>query len=131
LSLTEEKINELLRIRKPIERIELEVAWAAGLFEGEGSVYVCKVGDRTRAGVELSSTDEDVILKFVSIIGFGKIAKRERPPHKTHWRWYLYNRDEIIEVIELLLPYLGERRTIDAEKALAKAKETRNYRGPR
>lgn len=50
------------------------MAWAAGLFEGEGSVTINK-GHKGRKHLLLSlpSTDLDVVLKFHSVVGIGTV----------------------------------------------------------
>lgn len=62
--------------------------------------------------------DHDILERFQSIIGVGKIYKRGAPVKDTHrqqWTWQVTAADEVKSVIEKLLPGLGARRT---EKAL-------------
>jgi hypothetical protein len=130
MTLSPEKIQSLLgppKARPLIERTELDIAWAAGLFEGEGS---CSISNLDQPRVELTSCDEDIVLRFASIIGFGAITtrKRRKDTHKQAWTWYVQEKYNVIEAISLLLPYLGERRKMDAHKVLDKAKSKRDYR---
>jgi len=131
MGLNETKITELvdlrnkrLGIREQINRTSQEIAWAAGLFEGEGSSYKTRTGVR----IELSSCDEDVVDEFARIMNCGTISKRERPPYKPHWRWYTNKRDDVIEILTFLLPYLGKRRTENAQAVLEKARQISDYR---
>ena len=48
-----------------------KLAWAAGLFEGEGCFYINEKGKYVNATV--TSTDKDVLDAFLQVIGFGKI----------------------------------------------------------
>lgn len=49
--------------------IEEQVAWAAGLFEGEGCVT--KAGGRVN--LRVTSTDQDVLEQFAAFVGAGKV----------------------------------------------------------
>jgi len=54
--------------------LTLDTAWAAGLFEGEGSVCwlnMSTTNQRRVPNLGLSTTDEDVIRRFHSIVGVG------------------------------------------------------------
>jgi hypothetical protein len=90
---------------------DTQLAWAAGLFEGEGCISVIPSGIR----LYLSITDRDVIEKFASIVG-GNITKattdyrRTKPLH----RWAQGKQEEVIRTLTLLWPYLCERRKLRA-----------------
>lgn len=83
-----------------------EVAWAAGLFEDEGCMTICS-GRRT---LQLASTDEDSPRRFYEILGVGKAygPDDQGPPRKPHWVWVTYGL--ALLAIQLLEPWLGERR---------------------
>lgn len=89
--------------------------WAAGLFEGEGSIQRQSV---TRWQLTLSSTDVDVLLAFAKVVGCGKAygpydQKNRRVdggPCKPYWRWVCSDKQGILTVAKRLMPYLGERR---------------------
>jgi hypothetical protein len=106
-----------------------EIAWAAGLFEGEGCVYISKrltVGKLERATVSLvvSSTDLDVLERFFAVVNCGKILHESgswsgKQPHwKDTYEWRTAKRDEVKELLYQFLPWLGSRRTEKAEEAL-------------
>ena len=94
------------------------IAWAAGLFEGEGSAYM--VTQRTRGvgynypRLELKMTDEDVVRKFHKVVGVGRVRyykPASRPSHwKPAWAWYCSNIEDCRKVIDMIWPYLGKRR---------------------
>ena len=89
------------------------IEWAAGLFEGEGSI--------TNSGIYpklyLAMTDKDVVDEFMSFIGIGKIHVRDRAPHQTQYAWQVTGA-QIRPVLERLLPYLGQRRSYKALNCL-------------
>jgi LAGLIDADG-like domain len=102
-----------------------EIAWAAGLFEGEGTMYIAN--DRWRQPtVSVTSTDLDVLEKFASIMGVGKVYKRQdnrKETYKTAYKWSVQSRNDVVQVLELLMPFLCSRRKAKAEELLARAYE--------
>ncbi len=85
-----------------------DIAWAAGLFEGEGCFTACyqrKTGRRYLHAV-LVSTDQDVLERFHRIVGVGKIYPKapRRPEHKPCWRWQVTTEAGFRAVYELLAP---------------------------
>jgi hypothetical protein len=104
----------------------LEIAWAAGLFEGEGCIFSdSNAGKRHQQRcLILSSTDEDVVRRFAAAVGVGKVHRRTRTPAwqphwKDQWEWRVNRWTGIVEVLDLFKPFLGERRTAAANKMLA------------
>jgi len=90
---------------------ENQIAWASGLFEGEGCVFKATTKNK-HARLEIKLTDEDVLQRFLKIVGYGKIygsywAKKSTKPY---WSWQCNKDQETIEVLKLLYPYLGTRR---------------------
>lgn len=101
-------------------------AWAAGLFEGEGTFLCCRRGKTgyTR-GLVLVSTDEDVVRRFAGVVNAGRVhgprivVSRDGIQRKPIWRWRTSRWVEIEPLTRRLLPYLGARRRAAAEKLLA------------
>jgi hypothetical protein len=97
------------------------LAWAAGLFEGEGCIT-------RRQGVQtnlvMTMTDEDVVRRFHAIIGHGKVygPYKTKTGVKLQWRWACTGSKHCIAVLAALWCFLGERRkarTIVAMKEMA------------
>lgn len=91
-----------------------DIAWAAGLFEGEGT-WIIRKGRYVQAG--LQSTDKDVVDRFAEIVGFGSVGRVRRHPHlnrKDCWMWQSASKPDVKGMAEAFLPYLGSRR---AERA--------------
>lgn len=102
---------------------DAEIAWAAGLFEGEGTVALVR-GKPPKQWVNLRmqvwSTDLDVLEKFQRIVG-GKIYGPYAPKGlgtKPIWTWLLQSVEECKSVARSFLPWLGSRRTGDVGNAL-------------
>ena len=83
----------------------IKLAWASGLFEGEGCV---------RRQLEIEMTDKDTIYKFWDIMNCGNVYYRERPNVKPTWRWKVGNKHDVRNCLQLMLPFLGERRAYKA-----------------
>lgn len=93
---------------------EIELAWAAGFFEGEGCVtYGGTSTGYAYAKATIGTTDPDVLLKFQRAVGMGKIYgpyEQKNKRHKVFWVWNLHGRDKVLQLQELLWPWLGQRR---------------------
>ena len=106
-------------------RSESDIAWAAGLFEGEGSI----VPNRGSIRLTLRMTDRDVVERFFQVVGVGRCfePKLTALPHwKKTWEWTTDRHDEVVQVMELLVPWgthryleLMSQRAAAAEQALA------------
>ena len=101
---------------------DTEIAWCAGLFEGEGSLFVVNQPSKKKVNYQyirmtLKMTDYDVVLRFASTVRVGTIraqtpiGKRKQPSHyKRYYVWQLSNRTQVINLMTLLHRYLGARR---------------------
>lgn len=106
-----------LATRKSLE--PCDIAWAAGLFEGEGCISLYSqprkvVEDYKKLYLSMKMTDKDIMERFAEIVG-GSVRKHHTPSmkkgnHKVQWIWTVFN-EEAERVAMLLLPFLGERRT--------------------
>ena len=115
------------------------VAWAAGLFEGEGCIrWVQNRPGSRRLYVRLhvNMTDRDVLERFRAIVGGGIIfgpyasAKPSGEPAKDVWKWSATRSQDVARILSLFMPYFGERRFAKAEKAfsiLADVKSRKPY----
>lgn len=92
------------------------INWVAGILEGEGCFMIGKSG---RLTVNLTMTDLDVVEKFHKIVGFGNIYKEAlRDNRKQAYTWRVGNRREVRAFIEILQPYMGERRSSKIQNML-------------
>jgi hypothetical protein len=57
---------------------EVDLAWAAGLFEGEGFLVRRKVGNRVYLQVGIEMRDRDVMERFVAILIAGGVKRTAR-----------------------------------------------------
>lgn len=98
---------------------EQEIAWAAGLFEGEGCISTYQ-GDHTQ--LTLVSTDFDVIERFHRIVGVGTVSGPYQPNGNPKWKpamkWLCSHQHEACSLLERLLPLLCGRRQERAQEAI-------------
>lgn len=107
----------------------LDVAWAAGLFEGEGCITPRA---KTSGELVVGMTDLDVVERFHGIMGVGTITTEVRnPPHSTCYRWQVTNAADCTMVLNLLLPWLCNRRKAAAEALLERMEDCRGARADR
>lgn len=107
-----------------MKRPREDVAWAAGLFEGEGSFSFARPGNGHiygRAAATIAMTDDDVMRRFASIVGLGKVngprARRE-PERKPMYWWSVTSFEQVQAVLAMFWPWLSERRRSQALHAL-------------
>jgi hypothetical protein len=94
----------------------MNIGWMAGMYEGEGCIEQTSAHSYRLAIV---STDLDVIEKIQSFAGgYVHPEKVYKLHHKPAWRWRLGKKNEVANLLEQMLPFLGNRRSNDAIKAL-------------
>lgn len=104
------------RIPPPREMSEPEVAWLAGIVEGEGTFVA-----GARYGIVVSMTDQDVIDRLAGMTGVGQVyhnLRTAKAHHKPPSSWCVRRVEHIEHVIRLIDPWLGERRKVAAQKLL-------------
>ena len=104
---------------------DTECAWAAGLFDAEGSVLVCGAASRRFVQLELPQSSAagvpEVLERFRSAVGGGSIHG-PHPPRSPwsrlpRYRWTLGARAEATRVLDLVWPWLSTRKRAQAEDA--------------
>jgi hypothetical protein len=100
-----------------------EIAWAAGLFEGEGTMVVAR---GKYAVMALQMRDRDVVERWALVVGCGQKVRCEKravrnPAHSDIYRCEIAKRVDVRRVLTMFLPYLGERRAERARQVLAVA----------
>lgn len=83
-----------------------DLAWAAGLFEGEGCISLankCSV----RLDLALMERDKDVLIRLKRVLGRGKLYG---PYGNGMVHWLVFGREVSVSVLLDLWPWLGKRR---------------------
>lgn len=117
-----------------IQPDSLEFAWATGLFEGEGCIYVGSNGNgHLHRRLMVVSTDLDVLEKFARILDAGRIdaMKMSALGKKPRWCWISSRWDEVEPILTAILPALSARRREKAEELLANPPRTPSPGYPR
>ena len=94
----------------------INVAWMAGLFEGEGSIYWDKSNKQYRMNLQM--TDKDIVDRFHNYAQAGHVYNREVRDHKDCWQWKCSKRADIVRLLSDMLPFFGERRAFTTLNAL-------------
>ena len=90
------------------------IPWAAGLFEGEGSINQ----DGHKWQVEIEMTDKDVVEDFATLFGLTLNGPYTRPGRKPSWKAKSKKKSKVRSMLSDMLPYLGQRRAYKALNAL-------------
>lgn len=103
-----------------------EMAWAAGLFDGEGSVWASspRGSARRAAAMELAQSSEkgvpETLVRFRAAIGVGWISGPHAPrspwSRLPQYRWAAGGRHQVSAVVHALWPWLG---TVKREQVTA------------
>jgi|SRR5690348_7717383 len=115
-----------------------DLAWAAGLFDGEGYVGISGRKNFT-VRTSLAMTDAESVWRFFSIIGhlgmvsdwsYPSTLKKDGTRCKPCRRWYASGANAM-RVMELLSPWLSSAKLAEFECAKAKAPHAGFGRGYR
>jgi hypothetical protein len=114
-------------------------AWAAGFFDGEGSILI--EGDPSRPAVTMSipqasaSGVPEVLDRFRAVVGAGAISGPRMVPSPwsklPQYRWQLKRFAEIERVVALLYPYTDVVKREQMTHCLDHVRETRAKRAAR
>src|SRR5207302_1883058 len=77
--------------------------------------YQRETGKAFRLSVGM--TDQDIIDRIYAITGIGSIryVASKNPKHKDKWVWQVGNCKNVLQILDLIAPYLGNRRKANAE----------------
>lgn len=90
-------------------------AWAAGLFDGEGSVYLRQAGRYPRAGamLTLEMTDLPTVERFAAVVPGGRLyPARVLKGNQPLWKWRASSLDDVVQVSRALLPYAVTKQAV-------------------
>ena len=99
--------------------------WAAGFFEGEGTVRINKgrISSPWAFGLQVGNSDIEVLKKFQeAVFGFGTIYGPYRPygnlTKKEYYVWSCNRRIEVQKIKDVLYPLLSKRRKKQIDDAI-------------
>ena len=97
------------------------VAWAAGIFEGEGTfTRNGRTGKKWAANACVRMTDEDVVRRFAAVMGFGSVTGplMDHGSPKPYWSWRVGSKEHFQATVAMFWPRLGVRRRARAKELL-------------
>jgi hypothetical protein len=95
-----------------------EIAWAAGVFEGEGS-FTMSGHRRNSHTATVSMCDEDVVRRFYKAVGIGYVNgpyQNSGINRKPYYRWQTARFEHVQALVAMLWPWLGQRRRARAKE---------------
>lgn len=96
------------------------LAWAAGIYEGEGNCRARRGGGGGGCSLKVSMVDEDVVRRFRDTLGVGRLrVERPMPNGKRLWTFEVNSFQMVQAVIAMLWHWLGARRREQAKATLA------------
>ena len=107
---------------------EIELAWAAGLFDGEGSINggirtckTSKLGFSTHQKMSIGQNDREVLDRFLAAVENGFIYGPYvyKTNGNEYYQWQCSDRQNVIKIYELLWPNLGSRKKEQAKRILS------------
>lgn len=101
----------------------VDIAWFAGLFEGEGCLSIERNGNTK---LSIGMTDLDIIERVRTLFpNCNNTKPRQQKPVRPEYRmpkvihsWRVSDPQEVRRIIVLMLPFLGERRSARAREVL-------------
>ena len=111
-----------LRKKETDSDFQNKLAYLAGVFDGEGSFGYWSKGIKSKKKefvVAVEMRDMDIVGKFQEFFACGTIAYREsrQENHSPTHHWRVKNK-KALEVLKLMMPYLGARRTDKFKKVV-------------
>lgn len=106
----------------------LNIQWAAGLYEGEGSCYLAGSNSKAKhqyryPELQVGSTDRDVLVEFQRIVKGGSINGPYNTVHKDGlerkdmYQWRVRG-TEAVRIAKRLRPYVNGRRGAKIDQVL-------------
>lgn len=128
MAITKEQYEEIYNINWPPNSVDL--AWFAGLFEGEGCISFENSGKHHSVRLVVVMTDQDVLEKIEKTLGVGKVSKSQNKTQLTPtgkiatptFRWRVGNKCDVERILIAIRPFMGKRRTIRIDEALERLK---------
>lgn len=109
----------MIKKNKKLNLTEIEVAWLAGLFEGEGSLGIDNRSAKRYINLvapaapfmKIAMVDQDVIAKVAKLLNKSYFSPtRKTVSNKTVFICHISDRQTLLYILPRMLPYMGERR---------------------
>jgi hypothetical protein len=107
-----------------ITSLDIEWAWFAGLFEGEGHIGL--VGANS-VSLRINMTDRDVLERVCALVGGSIVTLAKVNEQKQRWCWQVVREDRVRVALERMKPYLMSRRLARLEEAERRLAQVRRH----
>jgi len=92
---------------------QIELAYLAGLIDGEGTITLCKkhASDKFKIPqVSMASTSYELVKIVADMTGIGHISQKKKyqDHHRQSYAWQCTNSQQAVALLRELLPYLRE-----------------------
>jgi hypothetical protein len=110
------------------------LAWAAGFYEGEGTVNACysrytsDLGERRQRKtpqfqLRINQVGAEPLIKFMEAVGTGKVyGPYARTGVKDQYQYDVHSFEKVQAIIAMLWPWLSDRRREQARAVLTSGK---------
>jgi hypothetical protein len=108
---------------------KIELAWAAGLYDGEGSAYIVSKKAPNTPGLSVwQSYRPDVLHRFAAATGglltvYGPYGSPTNPRRGPKWRCSTAGFEQVQAIAALLWPYLSAPKKEQLKQVLLKARD--------
>lgn len=103
---------------------KFELAWAAGFFDGEGSISVTKIKGFGRLLIQIGQSDIRPLIRFKNAVNCGTInGPYQIKNYKPMWRFSIRIYKDCKKTLELLWPFMSEPKKEQATPKLLEAEE--------
>jgi len=104
-----------------------QLAWAAGLFNGEGSIGCYRMSGNPRPNMSMGQTDRWVLDEFhCAVLRLGKVlGPYARGKYKPLFSWQTAKFETCQAVIAMLWPWLSPQKRAQATTAMLVARKRR------
>lgn len=115
---------------------EIEIAWLAGLFEGEATFGIDKRSkirypkstSPPSPYIRISMIDKDIIERVATLLeGKPFVPKRKTSAGNEVYTLHIGDRKTLCELLPLILPYLGQRRQKRVQECLQLLQEWKDW----
>ena len=97
------------------------LAWVAGIYEGEGTVYAYGNSNcwHKRVTLHIVQNEREILDRLVRVLKLGRVSGPHRNSHgKFHYTFGAYTFEQVQQALVLFWPWLSERRKRQARIAL-------------
>ena len=106
-----------------------ELAWAAGFFDGEGSIFVTYKGHSFAMAVAITQVDREVLDRFRNAVGVGAVTGpyKYKEVAQPSYRYQAGAYNDIQNIIADLYPFLSSVKRNQCVQTLVDYELKRRY----